>query len=133
VNVEPTNTSGAVTHESKSDGRDSLAIRRRLEEAEAHKSLGKVPVGFGTNIWVARGNPVLTEDPSLAPARASPVASCRIMLKPFIRNFALRRDAVDEAREMLAKLRQEVVGRHARLAGHGLHLILAENRPQLLR
>jgi hypothetical protein len=41
---------------------------------------------------------------------------------PFIRHSAIRRDAVDEAREMLAKLRQEVVGRHTRLAGHGLHL-----------
>jgi hypothetical protein len=34
---------------------------------------------------------------------------------------------------MLAKLRQEVVGRHTGLAGHGLHLILAETRLQLLR
>jgi hypothetical protein len=34
---------------------------------------------------------------------------------------------------MLAKLRQEVVGRHTRLAEHGLNLILAENRLQLLR
>ena len=34
---------------------------------------------------------------------------------------------------MLAELRQEVVGRHTRLAGHGLHLILPENRLQLMR
>ena len=51
---------------------------------------------------------------------------CALRPIPFIRHSAIRRDAVDEAREMLAKLRQEVVGRHARLAGHGLHLILAE-------
>ena len=58
---------------------------------------------------------------------------CALRPIPFIRHSAIRRDAVDEAREMLAKLRPEVVGRDARLAGHGLHLIRAENRPQLLR
>ena len=34
---------------------------------------------------------------------------------------------------MLAELRQEVVRRHTGLARHSLHLILAENRLQLLR
>ena len=53
--------------------------------------------------------------------------------RPFIGHLAVRRHAVDYAPEMLAKLRQEVVGRHTRLAEHGLHLILAENRLQLLR
>src|ERR1700739_3252131 len=53
--------------------------------------------------------------------------------RSFIRQSAIRRHAVDYAREMLAELRQEVVGRHTRLAGHGLHLSLAENRLQLLR
>ena len=51
--------------------------------------------------------------------------------RSFIRNSAVRRHAVDYAPEMLAKLRQEVVGRHTGLAGHGLPLILAENRLQL--
>jgi hypothetical protein len=41
-------------------------------------------------------------------------------------------EVIAHAREMLANLRQEVVGRHTGLAGHGLHLILAENRLQLL-
>ena len=51
----------------------------------------------------------------------------------FVRHLAVWRHAIDYAGEMLAKLRQEVVRRHPGLVGHGLHLIVAENRMQLLR
>jgi len=64
-------------------------------------------------------------------ARAGRILGNSHRYRSFIRQSAIRRHAVDYAREMLAELRQEVVGRHTRLAGHGLHLILAENRLQL--
>ena len=49
----------------------------------------------------------------------------------FIRHSAVRRHAVDYAPEMLAKLRQEVVGAIPDWRDSFLHLILAENRLQL--
>ena len=51
--------------------------------------------------------------------------------RTFIRHLAVRRHAVHRVRQVLAELGQEVVGLHNHLAGHVLHLILAEHVLQL--
>jgi hypothetical protein len=53
--------------------------------------------------------------------------------RPLLWHFAVWRDAIDQAGQVLAELRQEILRPHARVARHVLHLVIAENRMQLLR
>jgi hypothetical protein len=47
--------------------------------------------------------------------------------------LAVWRHAIDQAGQMLVESRQEISRRDASVAGHLLHLVIAENRMQLLR
>ena len=53
--------------------------------------------------------------------------------RTFVRHLTVWRHAIDHTGEMLTELRQEITRRHTGLPGHVLHLILSENRMQLLR